>query len=181
MVESKVCSRCRVEKAVSEFKKDARYSGGVRGICKACIREYDRERYRRPEVEAERKRRISSPKVKAQRDEALRRWAERNPEKVRAKARKLQLKKKYGLSLEDYRRMVAARGGLCDCCGKEPRGKRGLFVDHDHVTEKVRGLLCYHCNSGIGRLGDDLGGVRLAEAYLRRAGGGDFEPFTFIA
>jgi hypothetical protein len=80
---------------------------------------------------------------------------------------------KYGLTEESFADMVVAQGGRCACCGatiesKSKRCKR-LFVDHDHVTGKVRGLLCYHCNTGIGHLGDNAESVRRALTYLERS------------
>lgn len=78
--------------------------------------------------------------------------------------------KKYGLTLESYAALVESQGGVCACCRLPHRGKRTkrLFVDHDHATGKVRGLLCYHCNTGIGALGDNAEGVRRALDYLAR-------------
>lgn len=52
----------------------------------------------------------------------------------------------------------------CACCGK----KTQLVCDHDHNTDEFRGWLCEACNTGIGKLGDDLNGVRMALAYLKR-------------
>lgn len=57
---------------------------------------------------------------------------------------------------------------LCECC-KKPPGKRGLHLDHDHVTGRFRGWLCHKCNNSIGMLGDNIGGVKAAIEYLRRA------------
>jgi len=56
---------------------------------------------------------------------------------------------------------------ICDSCGKHPKGRRGLVVDHDHNTLKFRGWLCEMCNLGIGQLGDDLEGVGKALTYLK--------------
>ena len=75
----------------------------------------------------------------------------------------------YGITLADFNRMVAERSGKCDCCGDVP--KKQLLVDHDHTTGDIRGLLCPACNAGIGLLGDSPDGLRLAVAYLERAGG----------
>lgn len=56
----------------------------------------------------------------------------------------------------------------CDCCGKLPKGNRGLVLDHCHDTIKFRGWLCEMCNLGIGQLGDDLDGLEKAFSYLQR-------------
>jgi hypothetical protein len=50
----------------------------------------------------------------------------------------------YGISLEDYDRMLAAQGGGCAICGGKRRGN--LDVDHCHKDKFVRGLLCRRCN-----------------------------------
>ncbi|MCT7352744.1 endonuclease VII domain-containing protein [Streptomyces sp. 15-116A] len=52
--------------------------------------------------------------------------------------------------------------GLCVICLKAP----AVHVDHCHKTGKVRGVLCFNCNSAIGKLGDDPDAVRRAAAYL---------------
>ena len=55
---------------------------------------------------------------------------------------------------------------VCDCCGLE-QVKR-LVTDHIHGTTIIRGLLCHSCNTGIGKLGDNIEGLEKALAYLRR-------------
>lgn len=58
----------------------------------------------------------------------------------------------------------------CECCGEDVLLlKRRLALDHDHETGAFRGWLCAACNLGLGMLGDDIGGVKLALAYLERA------------
>lgn len=60
----------------------------------------------------------------------------------------------------------------CECCGKIPKidaktGKiQSLRLDHDHDTEKFRGWICDRCNSGIGKLGDNIEGLVKALNYL---------------
>jgi hypothetical protein len=68
--------------------------------------------------------------------------------------------------------MEKAQGGKCKVCRRDPADVDGhryprLFVDHDHQTGAVRGLLCHGCNTAAGHLSDDPErAVRLAE-YLR--------------
>jgi len=60
-----------------------------------------------------------------------------------------EIKKKYGLSKEDYIKISEDQEGKCFICGRDPyaiRPFRNLSVDHDHTTGRIRGLLCYRCN-----------------------------------
>jgi hypothetical protein len=65
------------------------------------------------------------------------------------------MKAKYGLSLEQYQVLLFSQGGACAICKFIPGpGDNRLCVDHDHVTGKVRGLLCDRCNTGMGYFRD---------------------------
>lgn len=71
---------------------------------------------------------------------------------------------RYGLEPEDYARLVAEYPS-CPICGV-PFGETTPCVDHDHKTEKVRGLLCDVCNRGIGYFADDPARLAAAISYL---------------
>lgn len=76
------------------------------------------------------------------------------------------LRQKYGITAEDYDRMLDTQGGVCAICGgAEPTGRR-LAVDHDHATGVVRQLLCKPCNVSIGSMGEDVDRLRAAIAYI---------------
>lgn len=82
-----------------------------------------------------------------------------------------QLKKAYGITLDEYREMFDRQNGLCAICElPEADSTNGvahlLAVDHDHETGKVRALLCKKCNTAIGLLGHDLNLLRTAVQYL---------------
>lgn len=64
--------------------------------------------------------------------------------------------------------MELAQGGLCAICKQPPSSGRykKLCVDHDHKTAKVRGLLCYNCNMGLGYFHDNSIALEAAVAYL---------------
>jgi hypothetical protein len=83
----------------------------------------------------------------------------------KAKAKDKYLKKKYKLSLEQYKAL--AKNG-CHICGKKPKkDQRSLHVDHDHKSGLVRGVLCYYCNKyRLGRL--DLKWAIAIYYYLKR-------------
>jgi hypothetical protein len=66
------------------------------------------------------------------------------------KSRKL--KYKYGITLEDYNNKLKEQGDVCAICkSNTPGGNGGLYVDHNHTTGQVRGLLCHWCNFMIGQ------------------------------
>lgn len=63
------------------------------------------------------------------------------------------LKRKYNLTIEEYESMRLSQNGVCWICKAEPGGRwKKLFIDHDHKTGKVRGLLCHLCNMALERV-----------------------------
>lgn len=61
------------------------------------------------------------------------------------------LRRRYGITAAEYDRLLTEQGGRCVLCQREPDESR-LHVDHDHETGRVRGLLCFHCNTTLGWL-----------------------------
>jgi hypothetical protein len=97
------------------------------------------------------------------------RWIEQNP----LANKKSVLKTRYGISLEQYQKMVIDQGNKCKICGRNETvinrrtGKvQTLSVDHCHEIGKVRGLLCQSCNHAIGKFRDDPLLCRRAADYL---------------
>ena len=79
------------------------------------------------------------------------------------------LRRKFGTSLDYYNELYEKQHGLCAICGKkETREGYILAVDHDHVTGKIRGLLCNNCNTGIGLLQDSYDILISASEYIKR-------------
>ncbi len=78
-----------------------------------------------------------------------------------------------------YEEVLESQGGVCAICGGDD-GKRSLAVDHDHATEKIRGLLCSRCNMGIGAFGDSAPLMRDAATYLERTTNPQFQPKCFV-
>jgi hypothetical protein len=84
------------------------------------------------------------------------------------------LKKSYGMTIDEYESLHDQQNGKCAICGEyETMQIRGitmsLAVDHCHNTGKVRGLLCHHCNKGIGSLNDSVALLRKAADYLENS------------
>ena len=133
----KKCRDCGEEKPLDEFHNDKRSKDGKQPYCKAC-------HHARSAV-----------------------WNKANPERAAENRRRGNLKRKYGMTLEEYDEMLESQGGCCASCGSpEPGGSGTFHVDHCHDSGEIRGLLCSNCNRGLGYLGDDLDGVMNIVYYL---------------
>lgn len=88
--------------------------------------------------------------------------------KKNAYSRKRNLANKFNLTLEQYDEMFKSQNGVCAICQNPTMIKieRRLAVDHDHSTGKVRGLLCDHCNRGLGFFKDNIDNLYKAIKYL---------------
>src|SRR5262249_21592601 len=82
--------------------------------------------------------------------------------------RKSNLKRLYGMTIEDYNRLFKKQKGRCNICRKKSRRRR-LYVDHDHRRKFVRQLLCNPCNLGQGWFKDDARLLRRAAVCLDAA------------
>jgi hypothetical protein len=105
------------------------------------------------------------PKQREDAIRASREFRARDPEKVKLGVRSATLRGKYGITLEEYDRLLEAQGGICAICGTQP-GKRRLCVDHNHSTGLVRGLLCFRCNYGLPWFRESQKNLTAAAAYV---------------
>lgn len=139
--EKKICKTCNQEKSVLDFheRKDGR--PGTRSKCKKCMREDHLDRYHN-----------------------------KGGKQLQAKRSFRNNLKKYGLTEEDYNKLLDKQEGKCAICNSSEshrtNTKQNLFVDHCHTTKKVRGLLCHHCNVGLGHFKDEQVLLTKAIEYL---------------
>ena len=122
----------------------------------------DRETRLRYAREAAAKRRKENPeKVRA----SLRAWWIKNKVVYKPLRRAYDLQRLYGLTVEQFEKLVFSQHHLCALCGEQaPR----LVVDHCHVTGRVRGLLCDRCNRALGHFKDQIELIEKALLYLKR-------------
>ena len=90
------------------------------------------------------------------------------------KERNKHFKRKYGITLEQYNAMYVAQNGVCAMCFQPETVKshhtgnvRYLAVDHDHNTGKVRGLLCFRCNTMLEHFDKDIDKIKAVLAYIK--------------
>ena len=85
----------------------------------------------------------------------------------KTKERNRQLERLYGITLEDYKIMFNKQDGCCAICKQhQVCFKNTLCVDHNHVTGKIRKLLCNDCNKGLGFFKDSPELLDIALQYL---------------
>ena len=107
---------------------------------------------------------------KEQHDRSQKRFNASLPVKERKRRdRMYNLKKKYGITPEQFDAMLAAQGGVCAVC-KGTHGEHGrpLFMDHKHGTKQTRGILCVRCNLLVGFIEKNEATILACEEYLRK-------------
>jgi Recombination endonuclease VII len=77
-------------------------------------------------------------------------------------SRHYHLKRRYGIGAADFDELVRRQGAICAICGRE----NPEHVDHDHDSGKVRGILCFNCNGGLGQFSDNTERLSNAIEYL---------------
>jgi len=189
-LEAKRCTGCEQELPLASFAADRNRRDGLQVRCRECVAEYSAAHYRRRrealgktvrekvDIPAGHKLCRACGEVKPH-SEWHRNSSASDGLSTRCKAcrairgREDHLKRQYGLTEAERDEMVASQMGLCVICLKAP----AIHVDHCHETGRVRGVLCFNCNSAIGKLGDDPDAVRRAAAYLE---GSSWKP-TLVA
>ena len=89
------------------------------------------------------------------------------------KSRVYRYRVRYGITFVEYERLVDVQNGQCAICltlNAKSGTTHPLYVDHNHQTGRVRGLLCYRCNAVLGWMQDDPILFRQAAQYLESSG-----------
>lgn len=95
-------------------------------------------------------------------------WHAEYRKKNKSLFKNIDLKRKFGISLEEYEALANAQDFKCAICQKDQSEfKIKLAVDHNHETKAVRGLLCKDCNTGIGLFKDNPSLLLSAINYLK--------------
>jgi hypothetical protein len=151
----KTCTKCGQTKPREEFGKASKTKDGLDCWCKICKRAKHVLYYQ------------------ANRSEVLARnarWAATNPEKAAHANRNCQFKRKHGITAAQRDAMADAQQHKCAICGciKPKHGGHNevLQLDHDHDTDVLRELLCFECNTGLGKFEDSVARVVAVLRYL---------------
>jgi len=146
-LKTKRCSVCKQEKLLSEFRQDLFGKEESSGRCEQCCRKVFKANYERQKQN------------------------KKFVQDVYVRNRKNDLKRKYGITPEDYNALYEKQNGCCAICGRhQSKFKYSLNVDHNSETGHIRGLLCSGCNPGLGHFEKDPELLIKAYHYLRTDG-----------
>lgn len=96
-------------------------------------------------------------------------YREKYREKYWDKNKNRHLKRQHNITIEDYNKLFDQQKGRCGICRKHQSTlSRALCVDHDHKTNRIRGLLCDKCNRAIGIFHDNIGELMASVKYLKK-------------
>jgi hypothetical protein len=154
------CTKCGIEKEISNFRLSKTGRFGVTRRCNDCLNEYSRNYWHLHKDEH----------VIAKREYGRKYRSER---KLIDKDKKLQ--KEFGITLKDYNKLFQEQNGVCAICNQPEKifSKKAnqiisLAIDHNHQTGKIRGLLCSDCNTGLGKFKDNKLILESARTYLNK-------------
>jgi hypothetical protein len=159
----KYCCSCDQWKNEEEFGVNNSTKSGLASYCKECerarVREYKKSH---PEVIKAQRKRYNNKNQSTRAEYRL-----NNKDIIKNNA----LQRSFGITMQEYLNMYMAQNGKCAICNQEaPDPGRSLGVDHDHTTNKIRGLLCMSCNMGLGNYKDDIQLLKNAIVYLENGG-----------
>jgi hypothetical protein len=150
-LDAKICKRCGIEKDIAEFrsfKRAIKSEPGVTrnylaNVCKPCNRLSNNDNY-----------------------------GKTHKDKRKLTYRDKYLIYTYGITEDEYNEILLNQGNGCAICGSTVslhKQTQRLSVDHDHITNEVRGILCHACNTGLGYFRDNTELLQSAIRYLESA------------
>jgi hypothetical protein len=166
----KVCSKCKTTKEETEFHKQTTAKDGLHPACKSCHYERNKIYKKNNQDKISEARRVYYEAHKDKEKQQMLIYRKVNPPKKRdaATARAYVLMTKFNLTLEQYNDMLNAQNSVCAICKQSSSNGRGLSVDHNHSTNKVRELLCHKCNTSLGLLNEDITTLLKMVEYLQK-------------
>lgn len=155
----KTCSVCKTPQLEVEFNKAKENMDGLKSICNTCRNAKRRENYPQERIKL----------TQRQRD-----GRKNDPVRFRG----YDIKKRFGLTWEDFDLLFAKQGNKCAGCGATESGEKSgsWHIDHDHdccplpkrktCGKCIRGILCRSCNLTLGNAKDDIDRLRSLATYL---------------
>lgn len=125
-------------------------------------KEYDARYYQKHKEEVKKRTKEHPSSIRA-------REKYRAKPEIKEKIRNRMLLKTYGITIEDYERMLEEQKHCCAGCGTHQLElNTKLNVDHNHDTGEIRGLLCGNCNRALGLVKDNTNTLKSLINYLEK-------------
>lgn len=148
----KTCTRCGEFKPLEAFPRSKAERTGYKPGCKACTKLEKAVWYKQ-----------NTALAKAQSSA----YQKKNRKARTAYTKQWRLVNIYKITQDQYDQLVLKQENKCAICAKHRDDlDRELCIDHNHETNKVRGLLCYHCNVALGYFKDNISTLLSAAKYL---------------
>ena len=143
------------------------------GICVCCFIVFESTRRGAKYCSSRCRSRINSRRERKQHPERCakykKRWCKQNPMRTKVQNKRADLKKHYGLTLEQKEARIAAQDYRCAVCGTtEPGGRGAWCTDHDHKTGILRDELCHNCNAALGMVKENPNVLQSLIEYLKK-------------
>lgn len=173
-METKFCTQCTTYQPTSNFHKQAKAKDGLQFRCKDCDKAFHHARYLKDKEKISEQTKKWKEENKEKTYIQGKEWRKNNIEKVKKYQRTSNLRKNFGIEIEEYESLLSKQKGVCAICSQpetyihKTTGKPArLAVDHCHTSGSVRKLLCKACNNGLGLFRDNPELLIKAADYLK--------------
>lgn len=147
----KFCKKCQIEKPVSDFGRNKKEKDGLSFYCKRCNCDHNRESRIKNGWEPK-------PNGRPKSDIPY-------PER-RSSYKRLSNLKRFGLTEDSYKLMLDRQNNSCAICKKIFIPTSKAYIDHCHLSGRVRGILCMNCNIALGHVNDNVTIIQKMIDYL---------------
>ena len=182
-MEYKKCSKCKIELSSDNFYKNSKLKSNLSSQCKNCRKKYYN-------ITENHRNYCKNNRNKINKNEKISRICKKynisleeyliDPDKYDFKSikNKFLLSKeeyvkdrglyyKYGITLNEYREILKNQDSKCKICKILLEENINAHLDHCHINNEIRGILCRHCNQGLGHFRDDIENLKEAIIYLQ--------------
>jgi len=181
----KTCSQCGITKDINKFYRRIRSRDGHTSECKACnIKsgiKYQKNHRNNTNIRAKRcyqnhKKEYSAKSNQYNKNHRslktlyMQQYRAKNSEKIRLYSINSNLMRSYGITMQQKEKIILNQNNKCLSCGTDLKqlAHKMIHIDHDHFTNKIRGVLCHNCNTTIGLLNEDLNMVDKIRIYIEK-------------
>lgn len=159
----KLCLKCKKQKNICEFEFRVSHNGKkyYRSPCKKCAN-------KRKKLYSQKYRETNKGQINTEANRRIKERRANGDEKLITSLKNSRLKHLYGITLEEYNKLLVSQAGKCYICKIDSvECKKGLFVDHNHKTGAVRKLLCSRCNTVLGMVDENPELLNIIINYVR--------------